>query len=319
MLLLISLFISGMIQQITKPSFNKLINKRDPKTVWIVLFYSPSNYESEKAYPKFVDVSKEAGGLFKFGVVDTKTQSILCRSLKIKNIPVVRIYHHKGFSDYHGKLNPSELISAAGEYIQSNIKELNLSKKAFTVLFTENSEPLIWRAISQRFKNVFISSNRTIAADFGINDFPGIVFVNRTTRFVYDDEMEFSAIERDYSLFRQGKLKAKDAIPKEILPSTMIADTCVSGEAICIINTDPELNDDYKEIKRLYAGLPYKWFYGYDGVPFDFMKKNEIWIFNPKVDGFYNVDLISSLGTVLERVYEAKIEWKRKFDITKEL
>ena len=69
-------------------------------------------------------------------------------------------------------------------------------------------------------------------------------------------------------------------------------------------------------MQRIYESMEYKWFEGSKGIPFNFIKENEIWIYNPKIDGFIKVSHITALASVLKRVYASQAEWTRKNEIS---
>ena len=45
------------------------------------------------------------------------------------------------------------------------------------------------------------------------------------------------------------------------------------------------------------------------------VKKNEIWIYNPKVDGLIKVDNVVTMGYILEKVYESSASWTRRSEL----
>lgn len=329
--LALSLSASGRVIPITKSSFKRFIEKRPKDEIWIVMFHTDSNFQSKKLYPKFLNASTLASGMFRFGVVDTKQQPLLTRDFMLRSQPSFIVFHQKGQTEYDGDGDPDDLIEFASQYLNDNTIEINESftlpsaetkSKPVAILFTKKKTiPNLWKGISHVFKkkrNVIIGicQDEKLFLKFGIKDLPSIVFINSTYNYTYTKKLQFAKLERTLEKFLSKNLKIeKDDIPDVILPSDDFSFECIGRLKICIIDTKKGEDPSFEEMHRVYSTMQFKWFKGISGIPFDFIKENEIWIYNPKVDGFIKVNSIVSMGGILEKVYESSVEWTRKNDL----
>lgn len=331
LLLPISFCASGRVIPITKSSFKRFIEKRPKDEIWIVMFHTDTNFQSKKLYPKFLNTSVLAGGMFRFGVVDTKQQPLLTRDFMLRSQPSFIVFHQKGQSEYDGDGEPDDLIEFASQYLKDNTVEINESwippfnnakSKPAAILFTKKKVvPTLWKGISHIFgkkKNVLVGICRSdeVFSKFGIKNLPEIVFVNSTFNYTYNKKLQFAKIERTLEKFLSKTLKIEnDDVPDVILPSNDFSYECIGRLKICILNTKKGDDPSFEEMHRVYSTMQFKWFKGVSGIPFDFIKENEIWIYNPKVDGFIKVNNVVSMGDILEKVYESSVEWTRKYDL----
>ena len=317
--------ISGRAIPITKSSFKRLVENRPKDEIWILMLHTESNFLSKKLHPKFIEASKLAGGMFKFGVVDTKQQPLLTRSFNIKNQPSFMVFYPNGQTEYQGNGEPEDIISFLSKFLSDESKIVDeswftKSKTPQAILFTEKKKtPTLWRGISNIFKKkkvkIGICNDKKCLNHYEITTTPKIVFINESLTYIYNGTIEFAQVMRTLESFIENRFKIEDKIPKEILSSSKFSEECIGGLRICVIHTKSDLDIGYEELKRKYSNLEFKWFTGNSNLPWTFMKENEFWIYNPKVDGLYNVDKLTNLGPILEKVFSATIEWIRRFDL----
>ena len=321
---------SGRVIPITKSSFTRFIEKRPKDEIWIIMFHTDTNFQSKKLYPKFLNASILAGGMLRFGVIDTKQQPVLTREFKLRSQPSFIVFHQKGQTEYDGDGDPDDLIEFASQYLIDNTVEINDSwimpspdtkSKPAAILFTRKKNvPTLWKGISHVFKKkknvvIGICRNEKLFSKFGVKDLPSIMFINSTYKYTYK-KLQFAKIERTLEKFLSKDLKIEnDDVPDVILPSNDFSFECIGRLKICIVDTKKGDDPSFEEMHRVYSSMQFKWFKGISGIPFDFIKENEIWIYNPKVDGFIKVDNIVSMGSILEKVYESSIDWTRKNDL----
>ena len=326
------LSISGRITPITSSSFKKLIEKRLKNEIWIVMFHTDSNFQSKKLYPKFLNASIIAGGMFRFGVIDTKKQSLLARNFNLKRQPSYYVFYQDGQIEYDGSGEAEDIIEFASVYLVNNVLDvdeswLEVKKTPAAILFTnKKNTPILWTGISHVFGNVNrnnknkvnigICMNESLFKKFQVKTAPQIVFINKTYKYFYDGKLQFADIERTLNEFLSKSLKVEtDDAPDRIMPSVDFASECIGKLKICVLYTKQEEDPSYEEMFRVYNKMQFKWFKGNKEIPFDFIKENEIWIYNPKIEGFLQVDHITSMGPILQKVYNSDVEWKRKYDL----
>lgn len=311
---------------ITSNSYERLIEKRQKNDIWIVMFHTESNFHSEKAYKKFVNASNLASGMFHFGLVKTKRDPLLVRKFSLKNQPSLIVFHYDGFAEYTGSYNPSEILHFASKYLQDHTIEIDESwkynSKPSAILFTNKEKtPILWLGISNIFSKpqygsrIGICHNSSLFSYFNITTLPRILFVNKSLMHEYTGKFEVALIQRQFESFIEKRLKLSENSSESILPSNQFINQCVGGQTICVIHTSSEHDPGFSEIQQIYENVEYKWFEGSENLPFEFMKKDEIWIYNPKLEGFINVSHITALNSILKKVYDSSAEWKRKNEI----
>lgn len=149
----------GRITSLTGSNFEKFVEKRKKSEIWIVMFHTPKQYYSDQIYPDFVQISKNASGMFKFGLIDTKSNPLLCRRFSPKSQPYFLIFHSKGQTEYIKSYDSDELLEFASNFLQDLSVEVDynfLQEKVSTkaILFTNHQEtPSIWKG----FSNIFSS------------------------------------------------------------------------------------------------------------------------------------------------------------------
>ena len=304
---------------LTKSSFNRLVTKKHGNDVWIVLFQTETDFLSKKILPKFNNISLSASGMFKFGIVDTKSQSLLSRELKIKTIPTIQIYHKNGNVTFNDDL--SGLIDFASQFINDNIIEVNEKmvnepKSPLAVLFTNKVEtPLLWKGLSHVFQNknvkIGICRNESLFKTLHIDKVPTILFVNKTHKLQYQDKINFLKIERSFQNFIDKTFIIEDKV--KIYQLSEFEQICYSEDQICVINMNNIDEKSYKRIIQTYKIKQIKWFKGYDETKFKFLTDNSIWIYYSKKEGFINAK--DNLHQIIQNINTPDLKWKHKREL----
>jgi len=312
---------------LTKSSFKRLVENRPKDEVWIVMLHTDSNFLSKKLHPKFIEASSLAGGMFRFGVIDTKAQPLLARSFNIKTQPSYIVFHQNGQSEYTGNGEPEDIIGFMSKYLEDDTKSVDekwlSSKKAQAILFTEKKEtPLLWVGLSHVFKKknvkIGVCKDPSLIKMFKIEKIPQIMFYNSTHSVSYSGKIEFAEIKRVFEDFAEGRYKIESKNTSAIMKSSMFTEECIGGLKTCVLHTKNELDEGFAELKKKYSIMDYKWFYGTDNLPWEFLKNQQYCIYNPKIDGFRFIDKLTNLGPELERVFGATVEWIRRYDLMKD-
>ena len=316
---------SGRFTSLTKSSFKKFVENRARDEVWIVMFHTNSNFNSKKMYPKFVNASNMAGGMFRFGVVDTKKEPLLTRQFMPKEIPTVLVFSRNGQSEYVGSGEPDDLIAFASQYLVDRSVEIDEGwredmKKSRAILFTQKKEtPVLWVGISHVFQKkpvaIGVCRNETLAAMFGVSEFPAILFLNKTFTYRYAKGIEFTSVARDLTKFIEKTLKIEETEGGDsVFSASEFEEKCVGGLRICVLDTRDDDHEGFNEIRKRTKKGKFYWFKG-SGLDWSFVKDNEIWIYNPKIDSLIQVSHLTLLADVLRDIDAATTEWKSRKDL----
>jgi hypothetical protein len=327
LLLVLSTSKTGRYVPITRASFKRLIERRPKHEIWVVMLHTDTNFMSKKLYPKFINTSNLAGGMFRFGVIDTKKETLLTRQFNLREQPGYLVFSSKGQSQYTGSGEPEDIIEFASQFLIDRSMEITDdwqdNPKPSAILFTSKTEtPILWVGISHVFykRNVRIGicRNPRLQRLYGITEPPRIIFLHKTLRYNYTGKITFPRIERQLTDFITNRLKIENASTVNvILPTSEFEKMCIGGLSICIVNLKNEEDAGFEEIRKIFEPLKYKWFQGIKGLPFEFMNPNDVWIYNPKLDALIQVSHVTALAAQLEKVAEGTALWKSRQELSK--
>jgi hypothetical protein len=318
----------GRYVPITRASFRRLVENRPKHEIWVMMLHTDTNFLSKKLYPLFVNASNLAGGMFRFGVIDTKREPLLARQFRLNEQPGYLVFSSKGQTQYTGSGDPEDIIQFASTFLTDRAIEIGDdwldNPRPSAILFTEKKEtPILWVGVSHAFhkKNVRIGicRNHRLQQTYGFTHLPGILFVNKTLRYNYTGKITFPRIESELTKFIDKGLKFEDTSALNVVhPSAQFGQNCIGAITICVLNAKEEKDEAYEEIRRVFAHLKYKWFQGVKGLPFDFIRRGEVWIYNPRLDGLINVSHVPALADELRRVADGTMSWKSRAALTKD-
>jgi hypothetical protein len=318
---------SGRYVPITRASFKRLIERRPKHEIWVVMLHTDTNFMSKKLHPKFINASNLAGGMFRFGVIDTKKEPLLARQFALREQPGYLVFSAKGQSQYSGSGEPEDIIEFASQFLIDRSIEITddwrENPRPSAILFTAKTEtPILWVGISHVFspRNVRIGTcrNPRLQRLYGITELPGIIFLHKEMRHNYTGKITFPHIERQLTKFITNRLNFENtSAVNVILPATDFEKKCIGGLSICIVNLKNEPDPGFEEIRKIFEPLKYKWFQGIQGLPFDFMNPNDVWIYNPKLDALIQVSHVTALAAQLEKVADGVALWKSRQELSK--
>jgi hypothetical protein len=129
--------------------------------------------------------------------------------------------------------------------------------------------------------------------------------------------VESYSIGLELSRFLNKELKTEEENVEGIQPMTDFEAKCLGGQKMCIFQTKDEHDEGFSEVRRVYSQMKWKWFNGKDGIPWDFISQNEIWIYHPKFDGLIQVGTPSELADELKRVATSAVSWRSRSELAK--
>ena len=317
------------VTQLSSATFKRVIENRKPHEVWMVMFTGQTCPACKQAYPHFQNASKMANGMIRFGIIDAQRAVEISETYDVRTLPHFRIFHSKGSTEYVGKRKARAFINQAASFIEDLSQEVDKSwlesllARPAAVLFTDKDKtPAIWAGISSFFhgKSIRIGVSRRndeIRELCNVSSVPAVVFMNGTHTEVYDGKVDFSELRNAIEQFFAKRL-ANDSADDDgfLLPADFEA-KCLGGKQNCILYVSSKADDQLEHLVKRHARHKLKWFVGTDGLPYEFMKKGGVWIYNPRRDGFVHVDGIDNLEPAIERMLDGGAKWVKRDALVK--
>ena len=330
------LFLSFSVQtfyQLTGSTFKRLVENRKKNEVWFVMFSGNYCPACQQAYPYFVEASKIAGGMVKFGKIEITTNAYLAEKFDLRTIPRFRVFHKDGDVEYFGDRAPKSFVNFASNYIQDystevfdeSWKESRMSDPG-VIFFTDKSKsPALWKGLTSYFYGKPIRfgashGNKTLQQLFNVENVPEFYFFNGTHDKHIKPRSNFTELKDIIDDFF-GKRLSND-VPndenKDFYSPSQFNDICLGSRQTCIIIADKseKPSDLVLRLIKMNARHKFRWFVGDNDLPYGFIKKGSAWIYNPRRDGFYHVDNIEELPSAIDHVLDGGAKWTKRMELT---
>ena len=313
------------IYQLTPANFIKYVEGHLRNEVWFIMFSGSSCPACHEALPKFVNASEIAGGMIKFGVIDAQMSGELSEKYNVKSLPHFLIFHDETFTEYLGKRNPRDFVNTAATFLPNYIHEIDESWKSSSleqpsaILFTNRDTiPPIWIGIGAYFHGksirIGICRNSDLMNSFNLIEPPKIYFMNGTNFEIYEGNNDFNSIKTSIEKFFVKRLinKIEEDDENIFYSLNLFNEKCLGGRKNCIIFIGKKPSKELEKIKELYSKPKMLWFNGINDLPFEFLKKGGIWIYNPRRDAFIYSNNIKEFSETLDRVRDGGANWIKK-------
>lgn len=309
---------AGRVVPLTMENWDSLVEKRDLDTVWLVMFTSETCPACKVTYPIFQKAAIEADGLVNFGLVRADLDEGLRLRYNIQYLPTFVIIHKKGKADYTGKRTERSFVNTAAKFIPD--KTMHVEKSWLTdnsdsiILFTEKDKtPPIWSAISCVFQGkirVGITDDDEIAQSYKIDKRPAILFVNKTDQIVYHGKNSFLTLKQSVDDFMAKEYEEPFQYNVEFFLPEEYESECAQTSGYCIIHVNPDLDPKMSAAYQKFKNNRLKFFYGDEDLPFDFMKKGDLFIFHPNSYAALKVGSPSELSIAISSIFDGSAQWK---------
>ena len=322
------------ILQLNYKLFRKNVQNRTQDKTWVVLFYDDSDDKQRGVLSDFTRAASLSIDVLNFASVDTKKNVQLtedCLNSR-QNLPKIMIYSYKGAKEYVGNKRPDKmsvnllkfipkLTKTADENWKTRIVDQQTIKKA-AILFAKNEEaPDFWNALAGVFSksllDVGYTNNETLFDAFDVDEIPAIVFINKTGQYNYHGKASFTPLKDAMQSFVAGTYSTKEVESEleQFYFSDELEKECLGHRTICILHASDLLDPTFERLHKEPIGKSVKWFYGADGWPFSFIKKNSIWLINPKTKKATKVPSMSKVEYLINNLNSQDISWTPISDI----
>lgn len=314
------IFYSNRVKFLTNKNFDNIIKKIKKDDIFIIMLHTDSNYLSNEKLKEFEKASNLADGMFRFGLIDTKTQPLLARRFKSMKIPSYFVYTKDGVEEYNGSGDYMDIIEYCKKHIKdySSVvdekwKEYHDNNEDLAILFTKKEEtPTLWQGISYVFRNkkvrIGICRDETMIRYFNISTIPSIFFFNKTYSYHYIGKKETMPLSRELDLFLQKRLYTQKNYSRDLLSSEEFSKYCIKGNFLCILSTDDENKKTFLDIKAQYGNDETMWFIGNKDLPWKRLIEYKYCIFNPMYEKIIPTNKASELISVLSDV-DSQYKW----------
>lgn len=309
---------AGRVVQLTMENWDSLVEKRDPDTVWIVMFTSETCPACKVTYPTFQKAAVESDGLVNFGLVRADLEEGLRLRYNIQYLPTFIIIHKKGRADYTGKRTERSFVNTAAKFITD--KTLKVEESWVNdgvdslILFTDKDKtPPIWAAVSCVFQGkirVGVTDDDELAKSYKIDKRPAILFVNKTQQILYQGKNSFLTLKHSIEDFIAKQYEEPFQYNVEYFLPEEYESECQQSSGYCIIHVNPDLDPKMRSAYNKFKNNRLKFFYGDEDLPFSFMKKGDLFIFHPNSYTAIKVDSPNDLSLAISSIFDGSAQWK---------
>ena len=307
----------GKVVDLTLESWDRLVEKREPDSVWIIMFTMNNCPACKATFPLFQKAAVDADGVVEFGHVRADLEEGLRLRFNIKVLPTFVIVHSGGTDFYNGKRTSRAFVSAAAKYIVDKAApiEPDWSGDGLTslMLFTDKKKtPPIWAAISCVFQGkvrVGVTSDSEVAEAFGVTKRPEILMMNQTHKLPYNGRVSFLQLRQTVQDFIDGVYEEPFTFDAEFFLPEEYNEQCSQFNGYCIIHAVDDLDQAFKAAQIKFKSNRLKFFYGADDLPFDFMEIGDLYIFAPHKNAAAKIDSLGELNVALSSVFDGSIKW----------
>jgi thiol-disulfide isomerase/thioredoxin len=325
-----ALSVEQTVLQLTAATFRRRVQGRKPHEVWLVMFAGTNCPACQEVRPRFVNASNIASGMIRFGLIDTQRSPEVAKEYDVRTIPVFRIFHARGDTEFVGKRKERDFINQAASFIEDLSQPVERSwadsmlARPSVMLFTDKPKtPAIWAGISAYFhgKSIRIGTCKDdpdVAKFFNVSKMPAIIFMNGTGWQVYKDKITFRALKSEIETYFEKRLKddTEQSGDGDFLTPSEFSAKCLGGRQNCVIYIAAKPHMVLEQLAKRYARYKMKWFVGLHDVPFSFMTPGHVWIYNPRRDGFLHVDDMDELANVIDLMLDGTAKWITREKLT---
>ncbi|OHT11706.1 Thioredoxin family protein [Tritrichomonas foetus] len=309
----------GKITTLTLENWDALIDKRDPDSVWMIMFTSQSCPACKVIYPIFQKAAQESDGMVNFGTVRADQEEGLRLRFNIMVLPTFLIIHKTGRTEYSGKRNERSFVNAAAKFIPDKTLQIDDSwikdTASSIILFTDKQKtPPIWAAISCVFQGharVGITFDSDFDDHYKIDKKPSIVFVNSTHKITYQGKNSFMVLRQSIQDFLDGVYEEPFQFNADFFLPEEYEDECKDFTGYCIMHVVPDLDPKVKAAQEKFKNNRLKFFYGDEDLPFSFMKPGDLFIFAPHRQSAIKLESPSELTVALAGVFDGSTNWQK--------
>lgn len=289
----------GKIEILTVENWDKLIDNREPDSVWFILFGAENCPACKQVFPIYTKAAVEADGMISFGQVRCEYEPGLQMRFNVRQLPTLIILHRGGRVDYTGKINERAMVNAASKYIPDRAKkvkpEWETDGQGTAILFTEKPvTPPIWASISCVFQGkmrIGVTTDVAIRKQFGIEKTPTIIVYNKTHKVRYAGKNSFVALRQTITDFLEGTYEDPFVFHADFFLPEEFPNEIQNFNGYCILHYSADLDYRLQNAHDKFHSNKLKYFYGDEGIPFEFMKPEELYIICPSKGTAKKVDI----------------------------
>ena len=309
---------AGEVISLTMENWDSLIDKRDPDSVWFIMFSGENCPACRVTEPIFRRAAIESDGMVNFGIVKAEQEAGLQLRLNIKMLPTWIIIHKDGRTDYTGKRSERAMVNAAAKMIpdKSATVERDWAEdgQASVILFTEKEKtPPIWSAISCAFKGrirVGVSRDQGIMDLFKVEHTPAILFVNKTHKIAYHGKNSFMYLRQSIEEFLEGDYEEPLEFNVDYLLPEEYEEECASMVGYCVLQAGRTLDPRMRDARDKFKSDRMKFMYGEDNLPLNWIEKGEIYVIAPHKKAAMKVGHgPSDLNVAMSSVLDGSAKW----------
>lgn len=294
-----------------------LVEKRDPESVWIVYFQVNSHIGSKALWPVFVNASRIADGLFNFGTVIDSPEFPVSFKYPVKTVPTILFIHKTGYKEYKGKKNENDILRAAAKFLKDHTiqasKEWINEPHDTAILFTDKqSIPSLWVGISSEFRNkmrIGVTNSTEMMQAYGITKLPSIVMMNSSYRTIYKGKISFRAISQTLTEFMQDTYEEPYYFDPDYYFPEEYNTQIQNFTGYVVFSVTSEVDNDFKRTKESRTPRRFKFFFGKEDLPFNFMTPDTYWVLQPSKRLIHKCENTREVYETCLKIVEGEMKW----------
>ena len=313
------------MQILSDKTFEASVVNHPSNEVWIILFTAEDNDKTRDLMSNFKNASDQSAGMVRYGVLDIRRAPQIAQKFELSSFPCFRIFAGDDVISYTPKsTKPAAFQKETTKYIpdlSQNVTEDwmdNFLAQPAAILFTDSKITLLWKGVSAFFGKkslrIGICQDAELAKKFKIEEFPSIVFYNGTDTEVYKGKMKFKNVRAAIEKFFAKRFEAPkiDVPSDEMLMPDQFKDICIGGKQICVLAASKSPPEGMSVLMKESARRKIICFAGAVNLPYKFMERGGVWIYNPRRDGFIHVKEDGDLLGTMDKIIDGTGKWIKR-------
>lgn len=314
------------LQILSDKTFEAKVINHPPNEVWAVMFMTDDTNETREEMTQFRNASEISAGMVHYGVLNVRLAPKVAEVLELKTFPCVRIFFgDKKVVGLKGSVKPGKLLKETNKYVEDFSQNVTESwaeefyAQPSAILFTNStSTSPLWKGVSSYFAKksirVGICRDESLLKKFGVESVPSIVFYNGTHTEKYSGQLKFKAVRQAIEKFFEKRFNENTNLyaDDEMLMPDQFNDICIGGKQLCILAAMKSPPEGMAILMKESSRRKVRCFSGVVGLPFKFMEKGGIWIYNPRRDGFIHVKEGNDLLPTMDRIIDGTAKWTKR-------
>jgi thiol-disulfide isomerase/thioredoxin len=315
----LSVNLGAHVTHLTTSKFEALVDGRDKKTVWFVMFHGEHCPSCQVVYPEVVRASQDGAGLVQFGEVDNRAEYALAQRFGVTTIPTFYIFAHRKELVWREPVSARAILAAAAQHVPDLSRTVNASwlrdpALRAAILFSDSdAAPPVWAGVSCAVGDriaVGKTRNATYFRRFRVRKAPAIVLVDGDRQWTYTGPVAVPDIAGAIKRFFAGEITPTPAPtrpPRErarpIADAATFRRECRDSGAFCVLHGADAAATQLEDLAQCYNRDRFRFFTCGAECPLTYARSG-VWIFHSRREEAIVVDDLGAVAAALDQVLD---------------